>query len=237
MAVCRALFDGATVDVEAGPAAVEPCDRLLRPCRNGGVVRRTQPVVARARGGHADGVLIEFLHKPSLDLYVGHVRAGAAHVGRPMPRWYYSTCIVTDRSRLDHIRPHMTYRLVDSPEQVKQRLGITPDDVAEIREAMSDGINAAAHLIPGIEINRSCCSGRRPSAPPTPRVPRSPRLRWLRAAARGRRSGRRGDQIRRRGARPDVEVMLERTVAVRFCTTSQSTGRRFTPQSFQRVTA
>ena len=42
----------------------------------------------------------------------------------------------------------MTFRLVDSPDSVKQQLGITPGHVAAIREAMKEGLAAAAPLIP-----------------------------------------------------------------------------------------
>jgi alkanesulfonate monooxygenase SsuD/methylene tetrahydromethanopterin reductase-like flavin-dependent oxidoreductase (luciferase family) len=42
----------------------------------------------------------------------------------------------------------MTFRLVDSPEAVKAQLGITARHVAAIREAMVDGLAAAAPLIP-----------------------------------------------------------------------------------------
>jgi alkanesulfonate monooxygenase SsuD/methylene tetrahydromethanopterin reductase-like flavin-dependent oxidoreductase (luciferase family) len=100
-------------------------------------------------GAACDGVLLEFLHKPSLGMYVDQVRTGARAGGRSDgPRLYFSTCVVTDRERLDHIRPHMTYRLVDSPAPVKAQLGITDRHVAEIREAMADGLHAAAPLIP-----------------------------------------------------------------------------------------
>jgi alkanesulfonate monooxygenase SsuD/methylene tetrahydromethanopterin reductase-like flavin-dependent oxidoreductase (luciferase family) len=41
----------------------------------------------------------------------------------------------------------MTYRLIDSPPHVKERLGITPDDVEKIRRAMPDGLYAAAEFV------------------------------------------------------------------------------------------
>ena len=38
----------------------------------------------------------------------------------------------------------MTYRLVDSPDSVKEAIGLGADDVERIRGAMSGGIHAAA---------------------------------------------------------------------------------------------
>src|SRR5436190_14525216 len=137
MEVCRALFDGDTVDRDSTTATLRGA--RIGYGRSGLEIwfAGRSPLLLAHAGATADGVLIEFLHKPSLDTYVGHVRSGAAHAGRPMPPWRYSTCIVTDRARLDHIRPQMTYRLVDSPAAVRAQLGITDHHVAEIREAMS----------------------------------------------------------------------------------------------------
>jgi 5,10-methylenetetrahydromethanopterin reductase len=106
------------------------------------------PLLLAHAGSAADGVLLEFLHKPSLGTFVSQVRSGAERVGRPLPHLLYSTIVVTSPDRLDHIRPHMTYRLVDSSDEVKAHLGITPEHVLAIREAMAGGIHAAAHLIP-----------------------------------------------------------------------------------------
>jgi 5,10-methylenetetrahydromethanopterin reductase len=143
--VCRALFAGATVSRD-GTAPLEGAH--LGYARAGIEIwfAGRSPRLLEHAGAVADGVLLEFLHKPSLPTYLDAVRAGAASVGR-VPRWYYSTCVVTDPARLDHIRPHMTYRLVDSPAAVRAQLGITDTDVTEIREAMRDGLAAAAPLV------------------------------------------------------------------------------------------
>jgi 5,10-methylenetetrahydromethanopterin reductase len=146
--VCRRLLDGGTVTFEGETVTLRNA-RLshTRPGIELWFAGRS-PLVLGAAGESADGVLLEFLHKPSLDLYVEQVAAGARRIGRAVPRLVYSTIVLTDRDRLDHIRPQMTFRLVDSPDAVKERLGITPRHVAAIREAMKDGLAAAAPLIP-----------------------------------------------------------------------------------------
>jgi len=146
--VCRRLFSGESVDFEGETITLRKAQ--LAHARSDLEIwfAGRSPLLLGHAGAAADGALLEFLHIPSLGDYVGHVIAGAQRAGRPAPRLVFSTCVVTDRSRLDSIRPHMTYRLVDSPDAVKQRLGITPADVAAIREAMRDGLHAAARLIP-----------------------------------------------------------------------------------------
>ena len=98
-------------------------------------------------GAMTDGVLLEFLHKPTLGDYVERVRAGAQAAGNK-PTLCYSTTVVTDLARLDEIRPHMTYRIVDSPPAVKSTLGVSDSDTAAIRDAMTHGLDVAAELIP-----------------------------------------------------------------------------------------
>ena len=146
--VCRRLFDGETVTFEGETITLRNA-RLdfARPDIDIWFAGRS-PLLLGHAGAAADGALLEFLHIPSLPSYVGQVEGGARGAGRPRPRLVYSTCVVTERDRLESIRPHMTYRLVDSPQAVKDQLGITPSHVAEIREAMTGGLAAAAHLIP-----------------------------------------------------------------------------------------
>jgi 5,10-methylenetetrahydromethanopterin reductase len=92
-----------------------------------------------ALGGElADGVMLDFIHKPSLGEYVERVRDGGP------ARICYSTAVVTEDDDLEFVRPHMTYRLVDAPDPVKAAIGLTPDDVGRIRAAMADGLEAAA---------------------------------------------------------------------------------------------
>ena len=97
-----------------------------------------------ALGGElADGVMLDFIHKDTLGDSVQLVRGAAA---RPT-RIAYSTMIITDDEAMADTKPHMTYRLVDSPPQVRHLLGIGDHEVAAIREAMADGLVAAGSLV------------------------------------------------------------------------------------------
>lgn len=146
--VCRRLFDGETVTFAGETVTL---DRAHLDYARAGIdiwFAGRSPILLGHAGAAADGALLEFLHIPTLGTYVDQVVSGARRAGRPRPKLLYSTCVVTTRDRLESIRPHMTYRLVDSPEAVRAQLGITPRHVEEIREAMSGGLHAAAHLIP-----------------------------------------------------------------------------------------
>lgn len=98
-------------------------------------------------GASADGVMLDFIPVAALGGYVELIRDGAASTGND-PAICYSTAVVTDADSLDFVRPHMTYRLVDAPQKVKEALGMTEDDVARIAGAMAHGLDAAAEHVP-----------------------------------------------------------------------------------------
>ena len=98
-------------------------------------------------GRVADGVMLDFIHAQTMGDYVAVVAAGAAAAGRPTPKLTYSTMVLTDGESLDEVRPHMTYRLVDSPPMVRRLLGLTDDDIGRIRSAMAHGLQTAAQEV------------------------------------------------------------------------------------------
>ena len=145
--VSRSLFRGEEVDLEGE-------SMTLRGAKFGFGRSDTEiwfagrgPKMLHQAGAIADGVLLEFLHKPTLGSYVDTVRRGAATTGN-QPRLCYSTMVITNPDRIEEVRPHMTYRLVDSPAKVKEMLGISQEQSNAIARAMGDGLEVAAKLIP-----------------------------------------------------------------------------------------
>jgi hypothetical protein len=55
--------------------------------------------------------------------------------------------IVTSPAELEAVRPHMTYRLIDSPPHVRELLNITDHDLDLIRKAMPGGLHEAAQFV------------------------------------------------------------------------------------------
>jgi len=145
IATCRALLAGEVVDVQSRTFSLHGA-RLSMPAR------ADLPIWLAGRGPkmlalgarEADGVMLDFLHKSTLGEQIGRVRAAApdraVHIA-------YSTMVITDDEAMADTKPHMTYRLVDSPPSVKEMLGISDGDVERIRTAMAGGLEAAAEHV------------------------------------------------------------------------------------------
>ena len=139
--VARALFGGGPVDHDGRTTLRSASLAYGRPDTEIWLAGRGPRMLAMG-GELADGVMLDFIHKPDLADAVQRVRAGGG------ARVCYSTAVVTDADDLEFVRPHMTYRLVDSPPAVKAALGMTDEDTATIRAAMSGGLHAAAAHVP-----------------------------------------------------------------------------------------
>ncbi len=142
----RALFNGETVDLEGESMTLRGAGFDFGRADTEIWFAGRGPKMLHQAGAIADGVLLEFLHKPSLDQFVGAVRAGAETTGNT-PRLCYSTMVITNMDRIEEVRPHMTYRLVDSPPEVKATLGMTEAQSNAIAVAMGDGLEAAGRLV------------------------------------------------------------------------------------------
>jgi len=146
-AACRSLFAGGAVTM-AGTGFTLRTARLGFPARAdleiwlGG----RGPRMLALGGEVADGVMLDFIHKPALGDYIAKVHSGTPPGAAPA-RICYSTMVITSDEAMEQTKPHMTYRIVDSPVEVKNALGITEDDVARIRNAMSGGLHAAAEFV------------------------------------------------------------------------------------------
>ena len=137
--VSRKLFAGSTVD-HRGPTVSLSSARMGYGRAEIEIWLAGRGPKMLALGGEiADGVMLDFIYKPSLASYVERVRSRNQGA-----RICYSTAIVTGEDDLEFVRPHMTYRLVDSPAEIRGAIGMSDEDVARIRAAMSDGLEAAA---------------------------------------------------------------------------------------------
>lgn len=143
MTACRELWKGAivnysgtTIDLRSATLGSGAVDIPVWLAGRG-------PKVLELGGTLADGVMLDFLHEATLLESAVRVRAAGEHVGR-QPLLSYSTSVVLNRDDLEAVRPHMTYRLIDSPAEIRARIGL--DDAARqrIRDALADGLAAAA---------------------------------------------------------------------------------------------
>jgi len=146
ISACRQLFAGEKVDLE-GPVFSFKSAQLDYGRSDIEIwLAGRGPKMLDLGGAFTDGVMLDFIFKPSLGEYVNQIRMGAEREGND-PKICYSTMIVTDDESLEIVRPHMTYRLVDSPAKVMEELGISEKDISNIRGALADGLEAAAEYV------------------------------------------------------------------------------------------
>ena len=102
------------------------------------------PRVMRLAGELADGFIMSFVHKELIGEHVAMISGAADAHGRPRPRLCYMTILATTERARQAARAGLTFRLVDSPADVKDRIGLDPDTEAAIRQGLADGGPAAA---------------------------------------------------------------------------------------------
>ena len=101
--------------------------------------------ITRYGGEAADGFYLSYIHKDLLGSHTAALRTAAA--GRPFTITY-STMVASTDEEIDAIRAQLTFRLVDSPGEVKELLGLDEERAEQIRAAVrSGGPDAAAHLV------------------------------------------------------------------------------------------
>ena len=80
--------------------------------------------------------------------HVDIITSAAESHERPRPRLSYMTALVTNDDEFEATRRGLTFRLVDSPPEVRNRIGMTQDDADRLRTAISEGgLDAAAEYV------------------------------------------------------------------------------------------
>ncbi len=140
--VARALFAGEPVDYDGASVALRSATMGYgRPDIEIWLAGRGPRILALG-GEVADGVMLDFIHKPDLGEAVANVRSGRADA-----RVCYSTAVVLDDADLEVVRPHMTYRLVDAPPTVREAIGLDERHRERIRAALAGGLATAAEHV------------------------------------------------------------------------------------------
>ena len=103
------------------------------------------PKMTALGGDVADGFNLSYIHKQMLP---GHVQALRSAAGDRPFRVTYSTMIATTDAQVEDARAQLTFRLVDSPAEVKELIGMTEADSDAIRQALGEGgpHKAAQHV-------------------------------------------------------------------------------------------
>jgi len=103
------------------------------------------PRMTELGGRIADGFYLSYPFLPGLGDQTRAIRDAANGVDRHIA---WSTGIARDEHEVEHMRTQLTFRLVDSPEAVREALGLGPRDREAIRSAIAaGGPPSAAHLV------------------------------------------------------------------------------------------
>lgn len=94
------------------------------------------PKMTALGGEIADGFNLSYIHK---DLLGSHVRSLRTTAGERPFRISYSTMLVTTDAEYEDARAQLTFRLVDSPPEVRERIEMSDADVTNIRRALTEG--------------------------------------------------------------------------------------------------
>jgi len=143
---CRRLFTGEPVDMDGRNFGLRGAS--LGYGRTGIEVwlAGRGPRMISMGGAHADGVMLEFLHRDLIGKAVDRVRTGGREIGNKA-RLAYGTMVITDQTGVEATKPHLTYRLVDSTPEVRTLLGISDRDIDRIRTAMPQGLGEAGRYV------------------------------------------------------------------------------------------
>ena len=143
---CRRLFAGEAVNVDGLHVRLSQASLLHARASTEIWLAGRGPRMLELGGAACDGVLVDFVYKPHIGPAVERIRAAGRTAGNE-PRIAYSTTLVTDDDTMAAVKPHLTYRLVDSPPDVREAIGLADADAARIRAALADGLEAAAEHV------------------------------------------------------------------------------------------
>jgi len=143
---CRQLFEGHTVTCDGTQVSLDSARLAYGRAEIPIWLAGRGPKMLALGGSACDGVMLDFIYKPHLPRAIDNIRTAAAAAGNH-PLISYSTVLITDDQALADVKPHLTYRLADSPAEVKAEIGFGADDERAIRGAMADGLDAAAEFV------------------------------------------------------------------------------------------
>jgi alkanesulfonate monooxygenase SsuD/methylene tetrahydromethanopterin reductase-like flavin-dependent oxidoreductase (luciferase family) len=119
------------------------------------------PRMERLAGERADWVIVAGKAVDGLPALSARVRQMGATKGRA-PWIVWNPAAAWTPEFVEEVRPHFAYMTVDSPPEERRALGITDEQVEQIRrEVHMNGPEAAAHLIPDSVVQRFAVVGDR----------------------------------------------------------------------------
>ena len=141
----RGLFSGERVDLEGNEFSLKSASL------NYG--RENIEIFLAGRGKRmtqlgaelGDGFYLSYINK---DFLPGHLKSLRNAAKRDPFKIVYSTMIVSSQKEFEEARAALSFRLVDSPQEVKDYIGMTEEINSQIKTALSEGgpANAAKYV-------------------------------------------------------------------------------------------
>lgn len=132
----RRLFAGETVNHEGSVFSFRDAKLAYGRADIEIIMAGRGPKMTALGGEVADGFNLSYMHKSVLGEHVRTLRDAAG----PRPfRVSYSTMIAITDAEFQVAREQLTFRLVDSPQAVKDLIGMTSEDTAAIRASLAEG--------------------------------------------------------------------------------------------------
>ncbi|MEC7810231.1 MAG: LLM class flavin-dependent oxidoreductase [Actinomycetota bacterium] len=132
----RELFEGKRVDIEGEEFSLKSAYLDYG--------RETIEIFLAGRGKRitqigaelGDGFYLSYIHKDFLSEHIDALRNSAK---RDPFRIVYSTMIVSSEKEFEDARAALSFRLVDSPQEVKDHIGMTEDLNDQLKNALTEG--------------------------------------------------------------------------------------------------
>jgi 5,10-methylenetetrahydromethanopterin reductase len=148
--IARKLWQGQTVNYQGEFHSLSDA-KIGFPCRPDIEIHWAArgPKMLEMGGELADVNLLHGIPRFDLPNVVATVRKGAEKAGRSTKtKLQYAAMLVYDDASRDIARARTVYRLVDSSDEVKTKLGLTEEKIAEIRRLVTTtGPRSAGHLV------------------------------------------------------------------------------------------
>lgn len=158
--IARLLWKGEPVNYEGEFFKIKDA-RIGFPCRSDIEVHWAArgPKMLELGGELADVNLLHGIPDFDLDNVIEIVNRGATKANRPT-QLQYAAMLVYDEPSRAIARARTVYRLVDSSDDVKEKLGLSPERIAEMRRLVTTtGPKSAAHLVTDEILNHYVIEG------------------------------------------------------------------------------
>lgn len=136
--VLRLLFSGETVTYVGEKLSLGPTKLTYGNREIDIFLAGRGPKILELGAQKADGFYLSYIYKKHLPSVISKLRSEERSHGERL-NIVYSTMLVTQEKDLEDAKCQLSFRLVDSPPQIKEEISMTEEDESRIKEALKRG--------------------------------------------------------------------------------------------------